>query len=49
MRLVSNVQIQKNRPLYLPDTWRNMAEDSGIPSGGCTIGADKLLKLTNAE
>ncbi|HVT52730.1 MAG TPA: hypothetical protein VHE77_14220 [Dongiaceae bacterium] len=48
-RLVSNVQIQKNKPLYLPETWRNMAEDSGIPSGTCTIGADKVLKLTDAE
>jgi len=48
-RLVSNVQIRKNKPLYLPETWRNMVEDSGIPSGSCTIGADKLLKLTIAE
>jgi hypothetical protein len=26
-----------------------MAEDSGILSGSCTIGADKVLKLTDAE
>jgi hypothetical protein len=47
--LVSNVQIVKNKPLYLPETWRNMTEDSGIPGGTCALGADKLLKLTNAE
>jgi hypothetical protein len=48
-RLVSNAQIVKNKPLYLPDTWRNMAEESGIPGGTCTQGDDKLLRLTNAE
>jgi hypothetical protein len=48
-RLVSNVQIVKNRPLYLPETWRNTLEDSGIPSGACSVGADKVLKLIAGE
>jgi hypothetical protein len=48
-RLVSNAQIVKNKPLYLPDSWSNAPEDSGIPSGTCTLGPDKVLKLTNAE
>jgi hypothetical protein len=49
VRLVSNAQIAKNKPLYLPETWRNMAEDSGIPGGTCAVGADKVLKLDAAE
>jgi hypothetical protein len=49
VRLVSNAQIVKNKPLYLPDPWTNASDDSGIPSGTCTLGADKILKLTNAE
>ena len=48
-RLVSNAQIVKNKPLYLPDAWSNAPEDSGIPGGTCALGADKLLKLTDAE
>ena len=44
-RLVSNAQIKKNKPLYLPDPWMNMAEDSGIPSGSCAVGADGVLSL----
>lgn len=48
-RLVSNAQIVKNKPLYLPDSWMNDPEDSGIPGGTCSVGADKVLKLTNAE
>jgi hypothetical protein len=49
VRLVSSAQIQKNKPLYLPEVWRNMAEDSGIPSGACSVGTDKVLKLNAME
>ena len=44
-RLVSNAQIKKNKPLYLPDTWANVPEDSGIPSGSCAVNAEKRLDL----
>jgi hypothetical protein len=47
--MVSNAQIVKNKPLYLPDPWSNAPEDSGIPGGTCTLGSDKVLKLTYAE
>jgi hypothetical protein len=48
-RLVSNAQIVKNKPLYLPDAWTNGPEDNGIPSGTCSVGPDKVLKLSIAE
>ncbi|HVY98746.1 MAG TPA: hypothetical protein VHA35_04550 [Dongiaceae bacterium] len=48
-RLVATAQIVKNKPLYLPDTWRNMVEDSGIPGGTCALGPDKVLKLATPE
>jgi hypothetical protein len=44
-RLVSNAQIKKNKPLYLPDAWANVPEDNGIPSGSCAVNADKRLEL----
>jgi hypothetical protein len=44
-RLVSNAQIKKNKPLYLPDAWANIPEDSGIPSGSCAVNADKRLDV----
>jgi len=43
LRLISNAQIKKNKPLYLPDAWSNMPEDSGLPSGSCAVGANKVL------
>jgi hypothetical protein len=45
VRMVSNAQIKKNKPLYLPDAWLNMPEDSGIPSGSCAVTAEKRLEL----
>ena len=45
VRLISNAQIKKNKPLYLPDAWINMAEDNGIPSGSCAVGADRMLNV----
>jgi hypothetical protein len=44
-RLVSNAQIKKNKPLFLPDAWINMAEDNGIPGGRCAVGAGKRLDV----
>jgi hypothetical protein len=44
-RMVSNAQIKKNKPLYLPDAFSNAPEDSGIPSGTCAVNADKRLDL----
>jgi hypothetical protein len=44
-RLVSNAQIKKNKPLYLPEIWANQAEDSGIPAGSCAVTADKRLEI----
>jgi len=44
-RMVSNTQIKKNKPLYLPDAWSNFPEDSGIPSARCAVGADKRLDI----
>ena len=49
VRLVSNAQIKKNKPLFLPDAWMNMPEDSGIPSASCAIGADKVLGVKQPE
>jgi hypothetical protein len=48
-RLVSNAQIRKNKPLYLPDAWSNAPEDSGIPGASCAVSADKVLKVTGAQ
>jgi hypothetical protein len=45
VRMVSNVQIKKNKPLYLPDAWANIPEDQGIPSGQCAVNAEKRLDL----
>jgi hypothetical protein len=45
VRLVSNAQIKKNKPLYLPDAWANIPEDNGIPSGSCAVNAEKRLDL----
>jgi hypothetical protein len=45
VRLVSNAQIKKNKPLYLPDAWANVPEDQGIPSGSCAVNADKRLDV----
>jgi hypothetical protein len=42
---VSNAQIKKNKPLYLPDAWANIPEDSGIPSGRCAVNAEKRLDV----
>jgi hypothetical protein len=44
-RLVSNAQIKKNKPLYLPDTWANRPEENGIPSGSCAVTAEKRLDV----
>jgi hypothetical protein len=44
-RMISNAQIKKNKPLYLPDAWSNFPEDSGIPSAGCAVNADKRLDV----
>ena len=44
-RMVSNAQIKKNKPLYLPDAFANVPEDSGIPSGTCAVNADKRLDV----
>jgi hypothetical protein len=43
-RLISSALIKKNKPLYLPEVWRNMAEESGIKSGSCEV-KDGLLRL----
>lgn len=43
-RLVSSALIKKNKPLYLPEVWRNMAEENGIKSGSCEV-KDGLLQL----
>jgi len=45
LRLISNVQIKKNKPLYLPEAWANETEDNGIAGGTCAIGADKILNV----
>jgi hypothetical protein len=44
-RLISNVQIKKNKPLYLPGAWSNFPEDSGLPSASCAVTADKRLDV----
>jgi hypothetical protein len=44
-RMISNAQIKKNKPLYLPDAWSNFPEDSGIPSASCAVSADKRLEI----
>ncbi|MDQ7247142.1 hypothetical protein [Dongia sedimenti] len=44
-RMVSNAQINKNKPLYLPDAWANAPEDQGIPSGSCALTAEKRLDV----
>jgi hypothetical protein len=45
VRMVSNTQIKKNKPLYLPDAWANAPEDSGIPGASCAVNADKRLDV----
>jgi hypothetical protein len=45
VRMVSNTQIKKNKPLYLPDAWANAPEDSGIPGASCALNADKRLDV----
>lgn len=45
VRMVSNVQIKKNKPLYLPDAWMNLSEESGIPSGSCAVTAENRLEV----
>jgi hypothetical protein len=45
VRMVSNAQIKKNKPLYLPDAWANLPEESGIPSGSCALTAEKRLEV----
>jgi hypothetical protein len=45
VRLVSNAQIKKNKPLYLPNAWANRAEENGIPGGACTVTAEKRLEI----
>lgn len=44
-RMVSNAQIKKNKPLYLPDAFANLPEDQGIPSGGCALSPEKRLDV----
>jgi hypothetical protein len=44
-RLVSNAQIKKNKPLYLPEVWMN-TQDAGIPSGSCAVDAKKVLMVS---
>jgi hypothetical protein len=44
-RMISNAQIKKNKPLYLPDAWSNFPEDQGIPSASCAVNADKRLDV----
>jgi hypothetical protein len=44
-RMISNAQIKKNKPLYLPDAWSNLPEDSGIPGASCALNADKRLDV----
>jgi hypothetical protein len=44
-RMVSNAQIKKNKPLYLPDAWANVPEESGIPSGSCAVTAQSRLDI----
>lgn len=41
-RLVSSALIKKNKPLYLPEVWRNHAEDSGIAAGTCAVKEGRL-------
>ncbi|HEY4164227.1 MAG TPA: hypothetical protein VGM59_14270, partial [Dongiaceae bacterium] len=43
-RLVSNAQVKKNKPLYLPEIWMNI-QDAGIPSGTCAVDSKKLLMV----
>jgi hypothetical protein len=43
--MISNAQIKKNKPLYLPDAWSNFPEDQGIPSASCAVNADKRLDV----
>jgi hypothetical protein len=44
-RLVSNAQIRKNKPLYLPEVWMN-SEDTGIPGGSCAVDANRVLMVS---
>ena len=44
-RMISNAQIKKNKPVYLPDTWANVPEDSGVPSGTCALTAEQRLDV----
>ena len=48
-RLVSNAQIKKNKPLYLPESWAMAPEDSGIPTAGCSINASKILTANKLD
>jgi hypothetical protein len=43
VRMVSNAQIRKNKPLYLPDTWANIPED--IPSARCALTPEQRLAV----
>ena len=43
LRLIASVLIRKNRPLFLPDVWRNYAEENGIPSGRCALKDGRLV------
>jgi len=45
VRMVSNAQIKKNKPVYLPDAWANIPEDQGIPSAKCAVNAEKRLDI----
>jgi hypothetical protein len=45
VRMVSNAQIKKNKPLYLPDTWANLPEDQAIPSAKCAVNGEKRLAV----
>lgn len=48
-RLVSNAQIKKNKPLYLPDAWANIPEDQDIPSATCAVNGDKRLEVVQPQ
>ncbi len=43
LRLVSSALIKKNRPLFLPEVWRNIAEENGVPSGRCVLKGNLLV------
>ena len=40
-----NAQIKKNKPLYLPDAWANVPEESEVPSASCAVTTENRLDV----